>query len=203
MNPAPLTERQAQVLRFIRTAALEHGSPPTVREIAAHFRMASPKAAQDHLAVLERKGYITRTKHRRSRNISFTQPLSEGIPIVGAVAAGRAILAIEHLMGTLTFQHIFGSGELFAVIVKGDSMVDFGIMDGDHVIVRLQPVVETGTIAVAYLDGEATVKKVVRTHSGFQLVPGNDHYSPIEVDRTQTDFAIAGPVVGVVRTKVN
>lgn len=203
MKPMPLTERQAQVLEFIRSAAIKHGHPPTIREIAAHFHMASPKAAQDHVAMLERKGYLTRNRAHRARNIGFTQPLSQGIPIVGAVAAGQPILALENFVGMLDVQHLFGAGRLFAVVVKGDSMVDFGILDGDHVVVRLQPTVDTGTIAVVYLDGDATVKKVVRTAHGFQLVPGNARYSPMDVDLHQAEFAIAGPVVGVVRNQVN
>jgi len=202
MEFAALTERQQQILDFIRKATSWHGCPPTVREIAAHFQIASPKGVQDHLAALERKGHLTR-RAGKSRNIRLSVPESSGIPIVGAVAAGQPIMAIENLAGTLELDHMFGDGRIFAVSVKGDSMTDFGILDGDYVVVRQQPTVDTGTIAVVYLDGEATVKKIVRTADGFQLVPGNERYSPITVDRTQLDFSIAGPVVGVVRTRVN
>jgi repressor LexA len=204
--PSALTGRQRQVLEFIRETIAENSRPPTAREICGHFGLASPRSATQYLRVLERKGYLQRLPGQ-SRNIRVLGPAA-GIPVVGEVAAGRPILAVENVIGSLDLARAFGRGELFAVRVKGDSMVKCGILDGDHVIVRRQPDVLNGAIAVAYLEGEATVKRVYKTRHGYRLQPENDSYDPIEVpapDHTDEsapgpDFRLAGPVVGVVRT---
>ena len=198
---APLTERQQQVLDFIRQHFTTRQGAPTVREIAAHFHMASPKAVQDHLAALERKGCLTRTPGR-TRNIRLTVSPESGLPIVGRVAAGRPIAAVENIVGSLDFAHLFGSDPLFAVLVAGDSMTGFGILDGDYVVVRRQSHVENGTIAVVYVNGEVTVKKLTRTSAGYRLVPGNPAYPAVDIGRDTPEFSIAGPVVGVVRKGV-
>lgn len=199
-----LTDKQAKILRFVVHRQQETGYPPTVREIAAEFGFRSPKAASDHLAALERKGYIDRqsgmARGLRVLENPFAEPDREaGIPIVGDVAAGLPILAAENVLGTLSFDASFGGGDLFAVRVRGDSMIDYGIFEGDHVIVRKSPVVENNAIAVVYLEGEATVKKLVKTCDGYSLVPGNPKYGPTPITRDTPGFAIAGPVVGVVR----
>ncbi len=153
---------------------------------------------------LERKGYVRRVSGQ-SRNLRLAVPAG-GVPIVGAVAAGQPILAVENVVGQLTMDQAFGRGELFAVRVHGDSMQDSGILDGDYAVVRRQPDVADGTVVVAYLDGEATVKRLRRTRNGYRLEPANRAFRPIEVPRpppgeeSATDFRIAGPVVGVVRT---
>lgn len=200
-----LTEKQAEILRFLVMHQADTGYPPTVREIARHFRFKSPKAAADHLAALERKGYIDRqsgmARGLRVVENPFAEPdRSEGIPIVGDVAAGLPILAAENVLGTLSFDTTFGQGDLFAVRVRGDSMIDYGIFEGDHVIVRKSPVVENNSIVVVYLEGEATVKKLVKSGEAFTLVPGNPKYTPTRITRDTPGFSIAGPVVGVVRT---
>ena len=193
-----LTDRQAHILEFIRRQIAETGLPPTVREIAAAFSIASSRGVFDHLRALERKGSLTIQKGK-SRGIRLTFS-AVGIPVVGAVAAGCPILAEENRSGTLSMEALFGVGELFAVRVRGDSMIQFGILDGDYVVVRRQPVVDSGTIGVAYIDGEATVKKIVKTDSGYRLEPGNPDYRPLEITAETPGFEVAGPVIGVVRS---
>lgn len=198
-----LTDRQRAILDYIGEQVTASGRPPTVREIGTAFGIASPRGVSDHLLALEAKGYIRRAP-MTSRGIELCdQP--GGIPIVGDVAAGQPILAIENVTGNLELGATFGGGEVFAVRVKGDSMRGCGILDGDYAIVRRQPEVADGTIVVAYLNGEATVKRFHRTRGGIRLDPENEAFRPIEVARpkpgaeTEADFRIAGPVVGVVR----
>lgn len=192
-----LTERQQAVLEFIADAIRASGSSPTVREIAAHFRMASPKGVTDHLSALERKGYLVRTPGR-ARNIQLTHA-PDAIPIVGEVAAGTPITAIENVTGSVNWNDLFSRPGIFAVRVRGDSMRDAGIMSGDLVLVQKDARVENGAIGVAYLDGEATVKRVYRTATGVRLDPENPAYQPLHVEASSTTFALAGPVIGVVR----
>ena len=202
---ASLTTRQREALEFIRRQIAEAGRPPTVREICGRFQYRSPRAGQLLLDALERKGYLKHTG-RCSRNITLTVAAT-GVPIVGDVAAGQPILAVENITGSLDLTTAFGEAEVFAVRVKGDSMINCGILNGDYVIVRRQPDVLNGTIAVAYLYGEATVKRIYKTRAGYQLKAENDAFAPIEVkgshaatgDETTPDFRVAGPVVGVVR----
>lgn len=193
----PLTDRQRAILEFLGEHAREHGHPPSVREIAAHFGIASPKGVSDHLQALERKGHIRR-KPGLARGLELVNEPG-GIPIVGRVAAGSPITAVEHVEGTLDVGAVFGRGSFFAVRVVGESMRDAGIRDGDFVIVREQARVEEGTIAVAYVDGEATVKRVRKTETGYRLDPENSAFEPIMVDETTPDFRLAGPVAGVIR----
>ncbi len=192
-----LTERQQEVLAFLADEVRHTGSAPSVREIARHFHMASPRAASDHLDALERKGYLARAPGR-ARNIRLTHDPS-AIPIVGTVAAGAPILAEEHRVGEVDLPNLFGSGDLFAVRVQGDSMRDAGILEGDLVVVQKDGRIEQDGIGVAYLDGEATVKRIHRRTEGFNLVPENPAYRPIEITPETPGFALAGPVVGVVR----
>lgn len=198
MEPQQLTPRQKQILDYIQAQTRKDARPPTVREIGAKFSIASPKGVSDHLAALESKGYIERTRGK-SRGMKLLHQAA-GIPIVGDVAAGTPITAIENLDGTLELESMFGTGDLFAVRVKGHSMSGCGIVDGDYVVVRKKPVVENGTIAVAYVDGEATVKRIEKTRVGYRLMPENDAYEPIEVSAETPGFCLAGPVVGVLRS---
>jgi repressor LexA len=194
----PLTEIQAKILEYIRSDILANGAPPTAREICREFGFKSPRAATNHLRALEQKGHL-RHSPGRSRNLILSDSPA-GIPIVGRVAAGHPILAVEHREGILDVAADFGPlRDLFAVRVQGQSMRDAGILDGDYVVVRQSPVVENGRIGVAYLDGEATVKRIVHTKTGYRLQPENAEFQPIIVENPQTDFRFAGPVVGLVR----
>jgi repressor LexA len=192
-----LTARQQEVLTFIEDTVRTTGSPPSVREIASHFRIASPKGVTDHLAALERKGYLRR-EPGQARNIRLTYT-PDAIPIVGTVAAGTPITALENHDGRVDLPDLFGIGELFAVRVKGDSMRDAGILEGDLAVVKKGGRVEQNAIGVAYLDGEATVKRVRKTTSGYDLIPENSAFQPIRIDPATDTFTMAGPVVGVIR----
>lgn len=195
-----LTDRQREILAYIAERINTESSPPTVREIALHFAIASPRGVSDHLLALERKGCIMRSP-RKSRGIRLTN-VRKGIPIIGTVAAGAPILAVENFSGMLDLTDLSSRHDIFAVRVKGESMKNCGIMDGDYVIVRDQPQVENGTIAVAYVNGEATIKRIFKTRDGYALVPENDGFVPLLVDDRVSEFRVAGPVIRVVRTKV-
>jgi repressor LexA len=192
-----LTQRQQAILGFIEDTVRVDGMPPSVREIATHFHIASPKGVTDHLAALERKGYLRR-EPGQARNIRLTYT-PDAIPIVGTVAAGSPITALENRDGSVDLPNLFGMGELFAVRVKGDSMRDAGILEGDLVVVKKGGRVEQNGIGVAYLDGEATVKRVCKKAGGYELIPENPAYEPICVNSDIVHFALAGPVVGVIR----
>ncbi len=192
-----LTERQRAILEFIEEVIDEEGYPPTVREICKRFRISSPRGVSDHLGALERKGFIER-EAGKARGLRVVHRLS-GVPIVGRVAAGNPILAVENVEDQLDMGDLFGTRDVFAVEVDGDSMMDAGIFDGDYVVVRKATKVENGAVGVAYIDGDATVKRIFRTRAGYRLKPENDAFEPIDVDESTLDFRIGGSVVGVVR----
>ena len=196
-----LTDRQRAVLDFIRATIASDDCPPTIREVARHFGFASPRAASDHVAALERKGYLARQTGHAARGIRLSHPEPAGIPLLGRVAAGLPMEAVENFAGRIDVNGQFAGSKHFAVTVRGDSMRDAGILDGDCAIIKMQPAVENGAIGVAILDGEATVKRICRTAQGYRLQPANAMYRPIDVNAEDTpDFRIAGPVVGIVRT---
>jgi repressor LexA len=195
-----LTERQGAVLEFIRDEITRKGRPPTVREIGARFRFASTTTVRDHLSALERKGWIER-EGRRSRNIALAPEAAAtgGLPLVGRVAAGTPITAIENLDGYVSFDSLFASPkQLFCLRVEGDSMKDAGILSGDLVVVRQKPDFEDSEIGVAVIDGECTVKRLHRTKDGIDLVPANDAFDTMHVGR-DSEFRYAGQVIGVHR----
>ncbi len=200
-----LTDKQHEILTFIADYLRDHQSAPAIREIADHFGFSSPKAATDHVNALVRKGYLLKVAGI-SRGLRLTADAEElvrgdeGIPVVGDVAAGLPILAIEHIQGFLDMNAMFGNRKgLYAVRVRGNSMVNAGIHDGDHVIVRQSPMIENGAIGVAYVEGDATVKRIYRDGKSVRLVPENDAMDPIVIDETCPDFSVGGQVVGVVR----
>ncbi len=192
-----LTDRQRAILEFIEEVIDGEGYPPTVREICKRFRISSPRGVSDHLGALERKGFIER-EAGKARGLRLVRRLS-GVPIVGRVAAGNPILAVENVEDQLDMGDLFGTRDVFAVEVDGDSMIDAGIFDGDYVVVRKAERVENGAIGVAYIDGDATVKRIFRTRTGYRLQPENESFEPIDVDKSTLDFRIGGAVVGVVR----
>lgn len=193
-----LTKKQRAVYEFIRSCIEENKIPPTVRDIADHFHIKSPKGASDHLAMLERKGWIRRTPGV-SRGIHLTDD-AEGIPIVGQVAAGHPILAQENVLGHLNFAQLFGLRDRFSVQVSGDSMEKAGIHDQDYVIVQRGSDFRDGDIVVAEVEGEATVKRIYKESAKkYRLEPESDRHLPLYVEANQPDFRIAGRVVGVVR----
>ena len=195
-----LTDRQRQVFEFICEAMRAENRPPTVREIAEKFGFRSPKAATDHLDALERKGYIRR-RNRKARNIEIRDELSpQGIPIVGRIAAGAPILAVENLEGSLSTTGLFDADEqTFALQIEGESMIGVGILPGDFVIVNGKGRVRNGAIAAVGIGDDATVKRVFINKNQVRLKAENPEYEDIVVDKSSGDFTLYGPVVGVVR----
>lgn len=198
-----LTVRQQQVYDLIREFLEETGYPPTRAEIADYLGFRSANAAEDHLRALERKGVIEMIPGA-SRGIRLVEQYS-GIPIVGQVAAGDPILAEQHIEN---YQEIpantFHPQVDYFLRVRGQSMIDVGIMEGDLLAVHQQKVAENNQIIVARVDGEVTVKRLRKSRSKYQisLLPENRDYSPIEVDLRVQDFAIEGLAVGVIRVAI-
>jgi len=179
-----ITSRQSEVLDFIKAFIGEHHFPPTMREISEHFSI-SVKGAYDHVKALEKKGYL-KIDNNRSRTIEvvgYDEPVDEQvreIPILGNVAAGLPLLAEENLEGTvrLPTEHL-GSGSHFALHVRGDSMRNAGIMDGDLAVFRQQPVAENGDIVVAMVEEAVTLKRFYREKNRVRLQAENPAYPPI------------------------
>jgi len=197
-----LTNRQARIFNFIRQQAAREGRPPTVREIAAHFGMASTYGVRRHLQALEKKGRIERVANvSRGIRLAMQAVESAGIPIVGRVAAGAPILAEENIEGYLSPDTLLPNPDgCFCLSVVGDSMKDEGILNGGYVIVRQKPDFENGEIGVAVIDGEATVKKLRRRGRMIELIPANERHERRVVDPAQCDFRYAGKVVSAHRT---
>jgi repressor LexA len=196
-----LTDRQREILDFIVRWVEEQGFPPTLQEIAGKFRFASVNAVRDHLKALERKGYLRR-RAGASRSLTL-EPAAlppRGRPIVGTVPAGTPIMAEENFEGYLDLNEYFGRGEgTFLLRVRGESMIEAGIHDGDIAVVRYQNEVAGGEIGVAFIDGEATVKRIFPEKGGWRLQPENTSLAPIHVRAGEEEFCIAGKVIGVIR----
>ncbi|GAA2642004.1 transcriptional repressor LexA [Paractinoplanes durhamensis] len=201
-SPTELTPRQRQILTMLREWFDQHGYPPTMREIAAAVGLASPSSVAHQLDRLEELGHIRRDA-RGSRAVDIRsesdQPRSESdvrVPLLGSIAAGTPILADEQVEEELTLpQTLVGHGTLFALRVKGDSMVEAAICDGDLVVVRQQPTADNGDIVAAMIDGEATVKVLHTEGSRIDLVPRNPAYDVIPGNNA----VILGKVVSVLR----
>ncbi|NBE85185.1 transcriptional repressor LexA [Micromonospora rubida] len=200
-----LSPRQRQILVVIRQWVERHGYPPTVREIGAAVGLGSPSSVAHHLKVLQQRGFLRRAAHgpravdaRPSRRSDATGGALSGVqvPLLGSIAAGAPILAEEYVEEFLTLpRKLVGHGRLFALHVRGDSMVEAGIADGDVVVVRQQAVADSGDIIAAMIDDEATVK-VLRIRDGaVDLLPRNPRYPVIPGDRA----VILGKVVCVLR----
>lgn len=200
-----LTARQRRILEFIARTADERGYPPSVREIGEAVGLHSPSSVHAQLATLSRLGYLRKdpTRPRAIRVAMDPQGIPvdtrgvRSVPLVGAIAAGAPILAQENVEDTLALpDELTGSGTLFALRVKGDSMVGAGILDGDVVVVREQPAAEDGEIVAALVEGEeATVKRLRRKGGRVILQPENPDYEPIQSD----DVRLLGKVVSVLR----
>ena len=204
-----LTDRQAEIYEYIKKYSKENHMPPTVREIGNHFEISSTNGVRSILAALIKKGYINRSP-RLSRGLEIIsngsdsqEPVANNtieIPIVGRVAAGQPILAVQNLEGTVTIDRDFLAcrSDVFALRVKGDSMINAGIFDGDLIFARQQKSAEQGEIVVAQIDNEATVKYYHPSSDHIELRAANPKYRPIIVNNRK-DFSIAGRVIGVMR----
>ena len=208
-----LTDRQEDILTFIKQFTLETGYPPTLREIGKHFQISSTFGVKRHLEALVKKGFIN-IESNASRGISLIKKNSDDfidrslrdddafikIPVIGRVAAGIPINAVENLEGSLVVDLSFlkKAEDAFALRVKGDSMINAGINDRDLVIVSPREQAKNGDIVVAMLNDEATVKKFEFTNNKIRLIAENNAYLPIEV-KSEDDFKLIGKVKGVVR----
>jgi repressor LexA len=204
MDPR-LTERQQEVLGFIQEFSETHGVPPTVREIGGRFHV-TPRAAFDHLRALERKGYLRRrsTEGRSSRALTLAVPRSTAreVPILGRIAAGAPLLAEENRDGALPLDPAWIGGrgdDVFGLRVRGESMINAHIVEGDLVLVRRQDHAQSGDIVVALVDGEATVKRFGRDGRAVLLRPEHPTMAPIVIREGEKDVRILGKVVGLVR----
>lgn len=196
-----LTPRQRQILDFIRTQLEDAGLPPTRAEIATALGFKSANAAEEHLRALKRKGVIELVPGT-SRGIRLKDTLRDqlGLPLIGRVAAGRPILAEEHIEGRFQIDpKLFSPRPHYLLKVQGMSMKDIGIMDGDLVAVHRTPEVRNRQIVVARLENEVTVKRYRQEGSVVWLLPENADFEPIRVDLKQQSVLIEGVVVGVLR----
>ncbi|MEW5875680.1 MAG: transcriptional repressor LexA [Candidatus Zixiibacteriota bacterium] len=198
----PLTDRQLEIYEFVRDLIQREGRPPTMREIGEAFQIRSTNGVREALSVLEKKGYIRREPFL-SRGIELVEttptPVTP-IPIVGRVAAGLPLLAVENVEGHVAVDQSFlPAGEVFSLKVAGESMRDEGIRDGDLVLVKKQESAHRGDIVVAVIGEEATVKKFYPDRNRVRLEPANPDFGPIIVDKNAPGFFIAGKVVGLLR----
>lgn len=205
-----LTSRQRDVLEFIRTFSAQHGVPPTVREIGTRFRV-TPRAAFDHLRALERKGMLERRasagRTSRALRVAGRATGSRGVPILGRIAAGRPLLAEEHRDGELPLAPgaLPGGGEdVFALRVRGESMIEAHICHGDLVLVRRQDSAQPNDIVVALVESgggepEATVKRYQRDGDRIVLKPEHPTMRPLVIDPRRQTVRILGKVIGLLR----
>ncbi len=203
-----LTARQQQILEFIEQRMQSDGLPPTRAEIVTHFGFASPNAAQCHLRALAQRGAIE-LRPGRARGIVPTRIDPSGkaidqsmrkLPVIGRVAAGSPLLAVENLEDELQVDpHLFRPQPDYALKVRGDSMIDAGIDDGDLLLVHRTPEARAGQIVVARIDDEVTVKRLRRKGRGIYLDSENPAYASIHV-KPGSDFAIEGLAVGTIRS---
>ena len=201
-----LTTRQLKILQAIKAALVTNGYPPSMREIGAAAGLASPASVQYQLQALEKKGFIRRDPTRgRALEVLLPGESSEVaptdntrmVPLLGQIAAGGPILAQQAVEETFPLpESIVGQGELFMLKVKGDSMIDAAICDGDFVVIRSQKGCEKGEIVAAMIDGEATVKTFSMKDGHIWLLPANDSFAPINGD----DCEILGKVTAVLRS---
>jgi repressor LexA len=208
------SERQLELLRFADTFTLQHGYPPSVRELGEGVGLNSSCTVQRHLGALARGGYIRR-QDRKSRTleltqagkraigllepepVSFDEPTWLSIPLLGAIAAGSPILAEEYVEDHLRLEAgLIGGGAHFALRVQGDSMIGAGILEGDIVVIRQQASAENGELVAALLDDSATIKRFFRRNSHVELRPENPAYKPI----VSTEARVLGKVVLVLRS---
>lgn len=217
-DPASLSDRQRRILEVIRDAVVLRGYPPSIREIGDAAGLQSTSSVAYQLKELEKKGFLRRDPNKpravdvrhlpgaaedvkAGRRAAAAAPPADAsaanyIPVVGNIAAGSPILADQHVDDYFPLPaEIVGDGELYMLKVIGESMRDAGILDGDWVVVRSQPVAEEGEFVAALIEGEATVKEFHRDSTGVWLLPHNDAYAPIAGENAE----IMGKVVSVMR----
>jgi len=195
-----LTPRQQEILELIRERVETRGAPPTRAEIARELGFRSANAAESHLRALARKGAIELTPGA-SRGIRLAEGAEGGLPLVGRVAAGAPLLAAENLEGRYRVDPaLFHPSADYLLRVRGDSMRDAGILDGDLLAVHRAAEAANGQIVVARLEDEVTVKRLKREGHRVELIAENPDYAPIRIDLREQELALEGLAVGVVRT---
>ncbi|MEM7325930.1 MAG: transcriptional repressor LexA [Actinomycetota bacterium] len=209
MGEHQLTKRQHSILAYIEREMRERGYPPSVREIGAEVGLTSPSSVHSHLATLQRHGYLLRDPDRPRALKVLWDPVSgaveverrpvQHVPLVGQVAAGTDVLAQEHIEEMLPVPtDLTGEGELFMLTVRGDSMIDAGILDGDYVVARVQTTADNGDVVVAGIPGdEATVKTYTKKRGKVVLLPANPSLEPMEFEPDEVQ--VFGRVVTVMR----
>lgn len=201
-----LTKRQSQVLEFVRTRTDETGSAPTLDEIRQHFRFKSSNSVRQHLRLIAQKGFLNRRPHR-ARGIQVVRDeLDEHdvvrIPLLGRIAAGKAISVVEHIEATIPQPRGFWRGDsLFALRVRGDSMVGAGIFDGDIAIVNAQSEIPHGRIAAVVIDEDSTLKRIFVSQTGIRLHAENPAYDDLFFRHADAGaIRVAGVLVGTLRS---
>lgn len=201
-----ITQKQSEILEYIKSQILNKGYPPSVRDICSAVNLKSTSSVHAHLESLEKNGYIRRdpTKPRTIEiiddNFNLTRREVVNVPLIGQVAAGQPILAVENITNYFPIPAEFlNNSETFMLNVKGDSMINMGIYDGDMIIVRRQQTADNGEVIVALVDDSATVKRFYKEDGHYRLQPENDFMDPIIVDNVE----IVGKVIGLIRLHIS
>lgn len=202
MGYGKISSKQKEILEYIKSEIINKGYPPAVREICEAVKLKSTSSVHSHLETLEKNGYIRRdpTKPRAIEIVddSFNLARREivNVPIIGTVTAGQPILAVENIEGYFPLQiEDAPNSDLFMLKVRGESMINAGILDGDQVLVEKQETADNGDIVVALIEDSATVKTYYKEKGHFRLQPENDYMDPILVN----DLSILGKVIGLYR----
>ena len=201
-----ITKKQTEILEYIKSQILNRGYPPSVRDICTAVNLKSTSSVHAHLETLEKNGYIRRdpTKPRAIEiiddNFNLTRREVVNVPLIGQVAAGQPLLAVENITSYFPIPAEFiPKEEVFMLNVKGESMVNAGIYDGDQIIVKQQSTASNGEIVVALVDDSATVKRFYKENGHIRLQPENDFMEPIIVDSCE----IIGKVIGLIRINID
>ena len=201
-----ITKKQTEILEYIKSQILNKGYPPSVRDICTAVNLKSTSSVHAHLETLEKNGYIRRdpTKPRAIEiiddNFNLTRREVVNVPLIGQVAAGQPLLAVENITGYFPIPAEFiPKEEVFMLNVKGESMVNAGIYDGDQIIVKQQSTASNGEIVVALVDDSATVKRFYKENGHIRLQPENDFMEPIIVDSCE----IIGKVIGLIGINID
>lgn len=206
MSYGKISAKQREILEYIKESILNHGYPPAVREICDAVNLRSTSSVHSHLETLEKNGYIRRdpTKPRAIEIIddSFNLARRElvNVPIIGTVTAGQPILAVENIQGYFPIIPEFvRNKQTFMLTVRGESMINAGIFDGDYILVEETPVADNGDIIVALIEDSVTVKTFYKEKHQIRLQPENDSMDPIIVPEG-VSFSIVGKIVGLFRS---
>lgn len=201
-----ITKKQTEILEYIKSQILNKGYPPSVRDICTAVNLKSTSSVHAHLETLEKNGYIRRdpTKPRAIEiiddNFNLTRREVVNVPLIGQVAAGQPLLVVENITSYFPIPAEFiPKEEVFMLNVKGESMVNAGIYDGDQIIVKQQSTASNGEIVVALVDDSATVKRFYKENGHIRLQPENDFMEPIIVDSCE----IIGKVIGLIRINID